>query len=358
MTTTANKRGGGRRHRRYTDTRDGNTPAADNTAALADGHRRRRGDAAERLRRNRASESRDDGVPEGHARLRDGTAKCQSLVTSAAAQLVLEDNVPSEGPPPAAALSTVINEMVARDNFSAEWQDARTALTNAAGRVHTAQAEMAALLPRLGEIQKQKHTVRVSAAITAAADRVRDIGNDTPRKVAQQTVRAWAQLGHNVSEWTPARGVAFTALVGDAEPGPPILLEADMQALDANTPSAALFTALYGHAKRALAFSDPQQQRTTAKPQEHPSAEQHDGSGDGTDRAEHPPTATGGAAHVPGDAAAQAAAAQAQADAAAQAKAQADDQAQAAAAAQAQGAARTAPPRAALRHSLRLQRHP
>ncbi|XRB07161.1 hypothetical protein NFJ02_30g77120 [Pycnococcus provasolii] len=84
----------------------------------------------------------------------DGTAKCQSLVTSAAAQLVLEDNVPTEGPPPAAALSTVINEMVARDNFSAEWQDARTALTDAAGRVHTAQAEMAALLPRLAEIQK------------------------------------------------------------------------------------------------------------------------------------------------------------------------------------------------------------
>ncbi|XRB13532.1 hypothetical protein RI054_06g33700 [Pseudoscourfieldia marina] len=152
---------------------------------------------------------------------------------------------------------------------------------------------------------------------------------------SRSDVRALARLGHNVSEWTPARGVAFTALVGDAEPAPD-LLEADMRALDANTPSAALFTALYGHAKRALAFSDPQQQRTTAKPQEHPSAEQHDGSGDGTDRAEHPPTATGGAAHVPGDAAAQAAAAQAQADAAAQAKAQADDQAQAAAAAQAQ----------------------
>ena len=69
----------------------------------------------------------------------------------------------------------------------------------------------------LAEIQKQKHTVRVSAAIIAAADRVRDIGNDTPRKVAQLTVSAWAQQGHNMSEWTPARGVAFTALVGDAE---------------------------------------------------------------------------------------------------------------------------------------------
>ncbi|XRB20478.1 hypothetical protein RI054_24g103250 [Pseudoscourfieldia marina] len=78
----------------------------------------------------------------------DGTAKCQSLVTSAAAQLVLEDNVPTEGPPPAAALSTVINEMVARDNFSAEWQDARTALTDAAGRVHTAQAGVCAHVVR------------------------------------------------------------------------------------------------------------------------------------------------------------------------------------------------------------------
>ncbi|XRB15737.1 hypothetical protein RI054_11g55790 [Pseudoscourfieldia marina] len=173
---------------------DGNTPAADNTAALAgtaapsevpeshlnDGDDKDTADDKDTTEMDTdvVEETPPETATAATARAKaamtafqkamrdfsDGTAKCQSLVTSAAAQLVLEDNVPSEGPPPAAALSTVINEMVARDNFSAEWQDARTALTNAAGRVHTAQAEMAALLPRLAALPQPCTTHRRRSA--------------------------------------------------------------------------------------------------------------------------------------------------------------------------------------------------
>ncbi|XRA98691.1 hypothetical protein NFJ02_05g123900 [Pycnococcus provasolii] len=69
------------------------------------------------------------------------------------------------------------------------------------------------------------------------------------------------------------------ARMADPTQACPVLLEA------ACGPRAPLSGAFRSRPERALAFSDPQQQRTTAKPQEHPSAEQHDGSGEGWRRA-------------------------------------------------------------------------